>query len=171
MDLSRLIAVVLSDLDERVRTTDAQVHVGALPTIVANPLRMRQLFQNLIANALKFHRAGVPPVIRVSASAVPAEIGPAGSGRGMWEFHVEDDGVGFDEEFLDRLFQPFQRLHGRHLYEGTGMGLAICRRIVEGHGGVISARSRVGAGTAFLFTLSSTSAAMPPSLSTPAVAL
>jgi signal transduction histidine kinase len=115
---------------------------------------MRQLFQNLIGNALKFHRPGVPPVVRVAAAGL--EPG-GGNGDGVagprYQVTIADNGIGFEEEYLDRIFQLFQRLHGRAEYEGTGMGLAICRKIVERHGGQITARSSPGQGATFVVTL------------------
>ena len=110
---------------------------------------MRQLLQNLIGNALKFHRPDVPPHVRVSA-----EMGADPDTGEEWHFlAVADNGIGFDEKYLDRIFTVFQRLHGRGEYEGTGIGLAVVRKIVERHGGVITAQSAVGAGSTFLVTL------------------
>jgi signal transduction histidine kinase len=111
---------------------------------------MRQLFQNLISNAIKFHRSDAPPLVTITAESIPHE--PSGA---IENFHltVTDNGIGFDEKYKDRIFQMFQRLHGRHAYEGTGVGLAICRKIVERHAGSITAQSRVGEGTAFVITL------------------
>jgi signal transduction histidine kinase len=109
---------------------------------------MRQLFQNLVGNALKFVRPGVTPRVHVSAQATEN-----GAGGPAWRITVEDNGIGFEEKYLDRIFTVFQRLQGRGTYEGTGIGLAICRRIVERHGGSITARSRPGEGSTFLVTL------------------
>jgi signal transduction histidine kinase len=115
---------------------------------------MRQLFQNLIANAIKFHRTNVPPfvTIRSERCALP----PADSDGVQvpaWRIVVQDNGIGFDEKYQERIFQVFQRLHGREAYEGTGVGLAICRKIAERHGGTIIARSRVGEGSTFIVSL------------------
>ncbi|CAN5546131.1 hypothetical protein BH23CHL6_BH23CHL6_06170 [soil metagenome] len=145
LDLTAVVNDVLTDLEERVNTSGGRVEVGALPTITAGPVQMRQVFQNLIANALKFHRDGVPPVIRI-------ESAPADRGR-AWEIMVTDNGIGFDEKYLDRIFAPFERLHGRQAYEGTGMGLAIVRRIAESNGGSVTATSQPGEGATFLITL------------------
>jgi signal transduction histidine kinase len=119
-----------------------------LPTIDADPLQMRQLLQNLVGNALKFHRAGVPPVVRVAAATAEGE----GAGP-VCRLTVQDNGIGFDVKYLDRIFTPFQRLHGRTEYEGTGMGLAVCRRIAERHGGSITAESTPGEGSRFAVVL------------------
>lgn len=147
-DLSRVAREVLGDLEVRLQDNQAQVHVGNLPTIEADPLQMRQLFQNLIGNALKFHRTGVPPEIRIDA-----EEQPANGGFEMLNIRVSDNGIGFDEKYLDRIFTPFQRLHGRNEFEGTGIGLAVCRKIVERHGGTLSARSKPGEGSTFIAAL------------------
>ena len=144
IDLNAIIREVLSDLEERIVKTGGEVHVVDLPVISANPTQMRQLFQNLIANALKFHRPGEKPMVRVRPVCV------AGS---ECRIDVEDNGIGFDERHLERIFVPFQRLHGRSEYEGTGMGLAICKKIVERHGGNIVAESAAGKGSTFIITL------------------
>jgi PAS domain S-box-containing protein len=151
VDLAVVVSEVLSDLDERLRISNGTVHVGPLPTILASPLQMRQLFQNLIANALKFHGDGVAPVVHIEAS-------PRGADRRrqrvpVWEIRVRDNGIGFETKHVERIFAPFQRLHGREAYEGTGMGLAICRRIVALLGGTLTATSIPGEGATFLITL------------------
>jgi signal transduction histidine kinase len=127
-----------------------------LPTIAADPLQMRQLFQNLIGNALKFHQPEVVPMVRVQAHPVQSEdqhrlASPAP--RRLYQITVTDNGIGFDEKYLDRIFNVFQRLHSRSEYEGTGVGLAICRKIVERHGGSITATSAPGQGATFIVTL------------------
>ncbi len=109
---------------------------------------MRQLFQNLLSNALKYHRSGIAPEVRVGSRMVSS-----GSSDEMCEITVSDNGIGFDEQFLAKIFLPFQRLHGPGAYEGTGMGLAICRKIVERHGGTITAKSTPGEGATFMVTL------------------
>jgi PAS domain S-box-containing protein len=155
VDLRAVVNEVLSDLEERLRVTDGVVHVGFLPTVLASPFQMRQLFQNLIANALKFHPAGVAPVVHIEAVA----RGDLRAAKGrtdrepLWEIRVRDNGIGFDEKHAERIFAPFQRLHGRQAYEGTGMGLAICRRIAARHGGTIAAHATVGSGATFVVTL------------------
>lgn len=155
VDLGRVAQEVLLDLEVQVQQTDAQVEIGSLPTIAADPLQMRQLFQNLIGNALKFHRPQAPPVITVHSRSVDRfsnEAGQEFTGN-YCQIEFEDNGIGFDEKYLDRIFQPFQRLHARGVYQGTGMGLAVCRRIVERHRGFITARSTADQGTVFVVTL------------------
>jgi len=141
------------------------VDLGPLPTIEAEPLHMRQLFQNLLGNALKFKRPDVPPVVTVRAEAVKGgEDGATQDGtlRNWTRVTVSDNGIGFDPKFADRIFLVFQRLHSRAEFEGTGMGLAIARKIVEHHGGTIRASSRPGEGAMFIFTLPDKQAPHPP---------
>jgi signal transduction histidine kinase len=146
VDLANLIDEVISDLELRIVKTGGEVHVETFPVISADPTQMRQLFQNLIGNALKFHKPGEKPVVQVRS------ISNTDSGC---QIIVEDNGIGFDEQYLERIFAPFQRLHGRSEYEGTGMGLAICKKIVERHGGSITAKSTPGEGATFIIELPS----------------
>ncbi len=142
--LASVVSEALEDLEETVTRTGGHVAIGSLPTLVASRLQMRRLFQNLIGNALKFHKEGEPPAVRVEGRSL---------GDGRLEIVVADNGIGFDEKYLDRVFRPFQRLHGRSEFEGTGMGLAICHKIVARHGGTLTARSRPGEGSRFVVTL------------------
>lgn len=134
---------VLEDLQVQIAETGARVDVGALPEIDADELQMRQLLQNLIANALKFSRPDVVPVVTVRGTLA----------RGLFELSVTDNGIGFEQRYAERIFGPFQRLHGRTEYAGTGLGLALCRRIAERHGGAIVARATPGAGASFIVTI------------------
>jgi two-component system sensor kinase FixL len=143
VDLNALLKEVLSDLEVRTRDTGGRIEAGHLPTIDADPMQMRQLFQNLIGNGLKFSRPGESPVIKISGE----------NGGANCRLTIADNGIGFDEKYLDRIFTIFQRLHGRNEYEGTGIGLAVCRKIVERHGGQLTARSAVGEGATFIITL------------------
>jgi signal transduction histidine kinase len=145
VSLAEVTREVLSDLELRIERTGARVEVGELPTIEADPTQMRQLLQNLLSNALKFQRPGETPRIRVEGRPL--------NGSAAIELRVEDNGIGFDEKYLDRIFTVFQRLHGRGEYEGTGVGLAICRKIALRHGGDITARSQPGQGATFIVTL------------------
>ncbi|HLD64870.1 MAG TPA: ATP-binding protein, partial [Pseudomonas sp.] len=111
-----------------------------------DPLQLRQLLQNLLSNAIKFHRDGQPPRIRIYA------LYPE---PGLWTLCVEDQGIGFEERYLDRIFNPFQRLHGHQAYPGTGIGLAIVKKIVERHGAQVTASSTPGHGTTFRITFRS----------------
>lgn len=150
VDLSQVAREVISDLEVRIEQARGQVETEDLPTIKADPIQMRQLLQNLIVNALKFHREDEPPVVRIYAK-VP--VGEGASSNGLCQILVQDNGIGFDERHTDRIFQVFQRLHGRGHYEGTGIGLATCRKIVERHGGNITAKSSPGQGATFIVTL------------------
>jgi PAS domain S-box-containing protein len=151
VNLSQIAQEVVSDLETRIQQTGGQVDIGDLPNIEGDPLQMHQLLQNLIGNGLKFHRSGVAPFIKLYASR-PSRPNVLREPL-FCQIVVEDNGIGFDEKYVERIFQPFQRLHGQSEYEGTGMGLAICHRIVERHGGRITARSKPGLGTTFLITL------------------
>ena len=156
-DLNKIASDVVSDLETRIEDTGGSVQISSLPVIEADELQMRQLLQNLIANALKFRREGVPPRVTISAETVPS--GPSENGDPAIEeyvkIYVKDNGIGFDEKYLDRIFTPFQRLHGRNEYEGTGIGLAVCRKIVERHGGTLTAESTSGEGSMFIVSLPS----------------
>jgi len=156
VDLTVVCEEVLSDVGQQIERMGGRVEVGDLPTIEADATQMRRLLQNLISNGLKFSREGVPPLIKVEARLLKASAEPYLKGRAateLWELIVQDEGIGFDEKYLDRIFAPFQRLHGHNEFEGTGMGLAICRKIAESHWGSITAKSAVGQGAAFIVTL------------------
>jgi len=152
-DLRDVIGSVLSDLELCIEQAGGRVEVGFLPVVMADADQMCQLFQNLIGNALKFQAEGSPRIgIRSHWFADGPSDEPADS-PGWYRIFVEDNGIGFDEADLERIFAPFQRLHGREAFEGTGMGLAICKKIVESHGGEITARSTPGNGATFIVTL------------------
>ncbi len=155
VDLRKVVEEVVSNLEVRIEQTGAQVEIGRLPLIEADAAQMRQLFQNLISNAIKFQREGTQPEVIVSAKVLDnAESLPgAMPGEEICQIMVRDNGIGFDEQYLDRIFQVFQRLHSRSEYEGTGIGLAVCRKIVDRHGGTISAKSAAGDGATFIVTL------------------
>ena len=145
VNLAAVAREVLEDLSVMTERTGATVTLGELPVLEADPTQMRQLLQNLVANALKFHREGVPPVVSVRATLDPR--------LQRCELRVEDNGIGFEEKYTDRIFNVFQRLHSRGQYEGSGIGLAICRKIAERHGGTIGARSTPGEGATFHVSL------------------
>jgi PAS domain S-box-containing protein len=156
IDLGGIVRDVVWDLDTRLAQTGGRVDVGELPTFAADPTQMRQLFQNLIGNALKFARTGVPPEVTVRAvpwAVLPADADPPPPAGDGYRITVADNGIGFDQAYTDRVFEVFQRLHGRGEYEGTGIGLAIVRKIVQRHGGQITARSREGQGALFVIDL------------------
>ena len=153
VNLGTIVSEVLADLEETLSRTGGQVVVDPLPCLPADPTQMRQLFQNLIVNALKF-RGAAAPRIRITATergdgraALPTAV------RTTWQIVVSDNGIGFEPKYAERIFKPFERLHGREVYEGTGIGLALCRRIVQRHGGTISADSAAGEGARFTVQL------------------
>lgn len=156
IDLNLLVREVVDDLGEAIEQSAAQVDIGELPRVNADALQMRQLFQNLIGNALKFRKPETAPIVTIRAASwaeTPADAQPpAPPGHGH-RLTVADNGIGFDPSFAERIFELFQRLHGRGEYEGTGIGLAICRKIVQRHGGAITARSEEGVGTTFIIDL------------------
>jgi len=156
VDLRDVTQGVLSDLEVRIQESGGRVEVGNLPVVDADPLQMRMLMQNLISNALKFQKPEEPPLVKVESRFISSTNGTGGQQLGeatLCELTVQDNGIGFDEKYADRIFGIFQRLHGRGAYEGTGIGLATCRKIAERHGGSITARSRPGEGASFVVTL------------------
>jgi len=147
INLNEILEGVLSDLEVRIEQTGTTVEFDSLPVIEAEPSQMRQLLQNLISNAIKFRKENVAPIIQIRASQTHQDD------RDAYEIRVIDNGIGLDQKYSDRIFQMFQRLHGRNAYEGTGIGLAICRKIVERHGGMISVESQIDQGATFIITL------------------
>jgi signal transduction histidine kinase len=149
--LNDILSGVLSDLQIRIEETGAVVDVGNLPKIEADPMQMRQLFQNLIGNAIKFRKKDTDPVVKITAEFT-ADHNLAVAGRAV-NIRIADNGIGFDQQFKDQIFVIFQRLHSRTEYEGTGIGLATCRKIVERHQGVIDALGVEGTGSTFIITM------------------
>jgi PAS domain S-box-containing protein len=148
-DLAVAARAAMDNLEMSLGETGGEVEIGELTTIDADQVQMVQLFQNLIGNALKFH-GEEKPVVKIYGLT---EKQPKGTHDGKYTIFVEDNGIGFDEKYLDRIFTPFQRLHGRGTYDGTGIGLAICRKIVDRHRGSITAKSMSGKGTTFVVSL------------------
>jgi signal transduction histidine kinase len=140
-DLKIALQEAMSLLELKIEESKAVIDVQPLPTIEADPSQMRQLFQNILSNALKFQIPGKPP--RIQVTAAPTKLG----GAAAYTIEISDNGVGFRGDLAPELFQPFRRLHSRAEFEGSGMGLAICRRIVDRHGGEISIRSQPEEGT------------------------
>jgi len=155
VNLRKIVEDVVSDLEVRIEQTGGLVEIGRLPVIDADAGQMRQLLQNLISNALKFQARGTKPEVIISGKVLDNAESLPGSmpGEEICQLVVRDNGIGFDERYLDRIFQVFQRLHSRSDYEGTGIGLAVCRKIAERHGGTISAKSAEGEGATFIVTL------------------
>lgn len=139
----KIVQVALRNLEIPIKESSATVTYNDLPVIEADRVKLTQVMQNLIGNAIKFHKSGVSPEISITAQHAPGE----------WIFGVSDNGIGFDPAYSDRMFQVFQRLHAVGKYPGNGIGLAICKRIIEHHGGRLWAESQPGAGATFLFSL------------------
>lgn len=153
VDLNQTVAGVLSDLERAIEELDAQITVDELPVVHADPMQMRQLFQNLISNALKYHEPGTPVRVAVTADADDAPTDAAANVCGRTRVLVRDNGIGIDSEQHDQIFGVFTRLHGRSEYDGAGIGLAVCRRIIDRHDGCISVESRPGEGSTFVVNL------------------
>jgi light-regulated signal transduction histidine kinase (bacteriophytochrome) len=148
-NLADLAREVIADLDTIVADAGGRVEVGKLPVIDADPAQMRQLLQNLLANAIKYRRKDEPPIVRLDSSSPDAE---------HCSITVADNGIGFNQEYSERIFKMFERLHARARYDGSGIGLAICRRVAERHGGTITASSSPGQGATFIVKLPLTQA-------------
>lgn len=151
-DLNIILSEILADLELVMQEKKARIQVGVLPLIEAVPGQIRQVFQNVITNALKFSKKEEPNAIQISCERVAkmdlnAEPDPAG---GYFKFVITDNGIGFDEVYLDKIFSIFQRLHSKEEYQGTGIGLAIVKKIVEKHKGYITARSSENNGATFV---------------------
>jgi PAS domain S-box-containing protein len=165
-DLNKIISEVISDLEIKIEETNAQIVIEDLPNFDMETIQMRQLFQNLIGNALKFSRPDISPIIKIwsevsdqdannikNTDYTDSEELTADIPQNHCRIFVEDNGIGFDEKYLDRIFTVFQRLHGRAEYEGSGVGLAVCRKIVERHNGHLTAKSEPNCGATFIITL------------------
>jgi signal transduction histidine kinase len=155
VDLNKVIRLVLNDLEIRTKETDADIQIKKLPDLIhADEIQMRQLFQNLISNAIKFRKTDENPRIVidstiVDADKVPFEEAKDLSAKQYWKIDIADNGIGFDQQYKQKIFAVFQRLHGRSAYEGTGIGLSVCKKICENHKGFISASSEDGIGSTF----------------------
>lgn len=152
VDLQDIVFEAIEDLEGSIdRSSDSIEIPSRLHVIHADASQMRQLFQNLIGNALKYRKPGAPARISITSKTVSGlKSCPKGP---CVQMCIADNGIGFDEKYLDRIFNMFQRLHGRHEYEGTGVGLAVCRKIADRHGGFITATSTPGVGATFIVTL------------------
>ncbi|MBI4681673.1 MAG: HAMP domain-containing protein [Nitrospirae bacterium] len=154
VDITAIVHKVLADL--KVKEVNGRVEVSELPTIDADPLQMQHLFQGLIGNALKFRKKDEPPFVKINCTLIQNKAGKPDNGAPNNKFYqitVEDNGIGFQEEYSERIFDFFQRLHSSSEYGGAGIGLSICRKIAESHGGSITAKGMPGQGAKFIVTL------------------
>ena len=154
VNLQEIVTGVLSDLETRIDETQSTIDIGELPILDADPLQMRQLFQNLIGNAMKFRRIEEPLKVEIQSKSLQImENNGQPKGMDVYQITIADNGIGFEQKYTDRIFRVFQRLHSRSDYDGTGIGLAVCTKIVERHGGSITAESTLGQGATFIVTL------------------
>ena len=147
----------MADIESAVQEKKAKFNIKTLPSLAVNPGLIRPLFSNLISNALKYSKKDIDPVIDIYAEQeTAAEKGNGLNGlrnRKFWRIFVEDNGIGFDQKYAEQIFEMFVRLHGNSEYEGTGIGLALCKQIVEKHNGFISALSKENDGATFIISL------------------
>lgn len=143
VDCNKIVREIITDLDAIVKSSGAKISFGQLPVLRAYETDIKMLFQNLVSNAIKFRKTGVKPLVEISAHQVDSR----------WEFEVKDNGIGIERKYFDRIFIIFQRLHTRREYEGTGIGLAHCKKIIDMHHGKIWVESKEGQGSAFHFTI------------------
>ncbi len=142
-DSGEMVADAVRSLEAPIREAGATVTVGEMPRVMADPAQLEQVFMNLITNAVKYRRPVEPLAVTISAERL----------NGVWEFSVADNGIGIEAEYLDRIFVMFRRLHTHDQYDGTGIGLAVVKKIVERHGGRVRVESTPGEGSTFFFTL------------------
>lgn len=152
--LNQVVDLVLSDLDMLISETGTRIQVGTLPTLNGDAPQLGQLFQNLLSNAIKFRRSDTPSVVSIHSTRIafpdlPTDVIPLRQASYYSRIDVIDNGIGFDQKYAYRIFQVFQRLHGKQHYAGTGIGLAICEKVVINHGGAITASSQLGQGATF----------------------
>jgi light-regulated signal transduction histidine kinase (bacteriophytochrome) len=143
-DSNQMVEFAVADLRSAIEDSGATIEASVLPVLCAHPMELKLLFQNLLSNAIKFRKPSTPPIIRITSVRVP---------KG-WQFTVSDNGIGIDERYREKIFEIFQRLHNKKTYEGTGIGLAHCKKIVALHNGEIWVTSIPGVGSQFHFTLS-----------------
>jgi signal transduction histidine kinase/CHASE3 domain sensor protein len=148
VDLQKIFKEILIDLESLLAETRGTVNIEAIPDFMADPVQMHHLFLNLIGNSLKYHREGVPPVVQVYSQM---------SEKNNLQIFIEDNGIGFEEKYSKKIFQPFERLHGKNHYSGTGIGLTICQKIIDHHNGKIKVTSTPNEGSQFIITFPQTS--------------
>lgn len=143
VDMGIALSSALNNLQLMIRETRTSIKHDQLPVVRADPTQMTQVFQNILENAMKFRKDRIPPEVHISAIALD----------GMWQFAIQDNGIGIPKEYTDKIFILFERLHDKEVYPGTGLGLALCKRIIERHGGRMWVESEVGTGSTFFFTV------------------
>ncbi|MEE3346697.1 MAG: ATP-binding protein [Nitrospinota bacterium] len=141
MDLGLIVSAVKEEFERKIKECNGTIHVGNLPTLEGNHSQLQVLFQNMISNSLKYHQHDVAPVVNLTSSYSKETE--------TWSIEVADNGIRIEEKYFERIFKPFERLHGRNAYEGTGIGLAICKKIVQRHHGSIQVSSVPEKGTTF----------------------
>ena len=143
VNCNKLLSDIKKDLTSVIAETNAVLEISELPDVIGNPTDLRLVFQNLINNAIKFSKEGTAPIIQIKSQIKNSN----------WEFSCKDNGIGIDKKHNSKIFQIFQRLHSRNEYDGTGIGLSHCRKIVELHGGKIWVKSKLNEGSTFYFTI------------------
>ena len=154
-DLNKLVGEVIIDMEEEINEKNAKISVNDLPSMFVNPGLIRPLFHNLISNALKYSKKNIEPIITIHSEVSPSLNG-SGTREGNTKYcriFIEDNGIGFDQKYSEQIFGMFKRLHLNTEFEGTGIGLALCKKIVEKHNGYISARSKINEGSTFIISL------------------
>jgi len=141
ISLTNVVNQVLEDLSDQVRKNNATIHLGELPTIEADPVQFPKVIQNILSNALKYHREEATPIVYITSSF--------DKNTQNWHIEISDNGIGIDEQYHHRIFKPFERLHGRSAFEGSGIGLAICEKVVHRHHGKITVKANKPYGTIF----------------------
>jgi light-regulated signal transduction histidine kinase (bacteriophytochrome) len=152
-DMNKIVNEVLTDMDEELKGKNAHVELTTLPKLRVNPGLMKPLFQNLIGNAMKYSKKDLAPRIKIMADVTTKDRLNGQTSKHYCRIFIEDNGIGFDQRYAEEIFGMFKRLHRNSEFEGTGIGLALCKKIVEQHNGFISARSKVGEGSTFIISL------------------
>ena len=155
ININELIAEILDDFELLIQEKNAMIHTDHLPVITGNRGQIRQVFQNVISNALKFSQQDLPPVVNITCKTLKEKSFDSEEDKEgpFYSFCIKDNGIGFDEKYSSNIFSLFERLHSKDIYEGTGIGLAITKKIIEKHNGLITARSHEGNGATFIIIL------------------
>jgi light-regulated signal transduction histidine kinase (bacteriophytochrome) len=150
-DMNAIIKEVVHDLETEINQKKGIIEAGTLPSLQIKPGLIRLLFQNIIGNALKYSKKDIPPMVKISSEMTKSSQGAAEAR--YCRIYIQDNGIGFEQKYSEQIFEMFRRLHGFNEYEGTGIGLALCKKIVEKHNGFINARSQAGTGSTFIISL------------------